>query len=95
MNRRHLVKTLLAMPAAAAQEAARRTAGLPRLTIKDVKVIKTTGGARYRWVFLKIITSEPGLYGIGSANNAFQTDGDRGAGEPFEAVADGQGSGSD
>ena len=74
MNRRHLVKTLLAMPAAAAQEAARRTAGLPRLTIKDVKVIKTTGGARYRWVFLKIITSEPGLYGIGSANNAFQTD---------------------
>jgi len=62
------------MPAAAAQEAARRTTGLPRLTIKDVKIIKTSGGARYRWVFLKIITSEPGLYGIGSANNAYQTD---------------------
>ena len=49
-------------------------AGLPRLAIKDVKVIKTTGGGRYRWVFLKIVTSEPGLYGIGSANNAYQTD---------------------
>ena len=25
-------------------------------------------------MFLKIITSEPGLYGIGTANNAFQTE---------------------
>src|SRR5258705_5150301 len=45
----------------------------PPLTIKDVKVITTSAGARYRWVFLKIITSEAGLYGIGSANNAYQT----------------------
>jgi mannonate dehydratase len=74
MNRRKLLKSLVAMPAAAAQEVTRRTTGLPRLTIKDVRVIKTTGGARYRWVFLKIITSEPGLYGIGSANNLFQTE---------------------
>ena len=74
MNRRALLKSMVAMPAAAAQEATRRTTGLPRLTIKDVKIIKTTGGARYRWVFLKIITSEPGLYGIGSANNLFQTE---------------------
>lgn len=36
-------------------------------------MITTSGGARYRWIFLKIITSEPGLYGIGSASNHFQT----------------------
>ena len=47
--------------------------GLPPLTIKDVKVITTSGGRNYRWVFLKIITSEPGLYGIGSANDNYQT----------------------
>jgi mannonate dehydratase len=46
---------------------------LPQLTIKDVKVITTSGGRNYRWVFVKIITSEPGLYGIGSANNNYQT----------------------
>jgi len=65
MNRRTLLQSLFAAPA---------LAGLPKLTIKDVKVITTSGGARYRWVFLKIITSEPGLHGIGSANNLFQTD---------------------
>jgi mannonate dehydratase len=76
LNRRLFAKSLLAapaIPAAVAQEAARRTTGLPPLTIKDVKVITTSAGARYRWVFLKIITSEAGLYGIGSANNAYQT----------------------
>lgn len=62
-----------AIPAAAAQEASRRMAGLPPLTIREVKVIATSGGARYRWVFVKILTSEPGLYGIGSASNHFQT----------------------
>jgi mannonate dehydratase len=61
------------IPAAVAQEVAKRTNGLAPLTIKDVKVISTTGGGRYRWVFLKIITSEPGLYGIGSANNNYET----------------------
>ncbi len=60
-------------PEAAAQEAAKRTNGLPSLTIKDVKVITTTAGGNYRWVFLKIVTSEPGLYGIGSANNNYET----------------------
>ena len=45
---------------------------MPRLIIKDVKVITTAAGGNYRWVFLKIITSEPGLYGIGSANNQYQ-----------------------
>ncbi|MEZ5356854.1 MAG: enolase C-terminal domain-like protein [Bryobacteraceae bacterium] len=62
-----------AMPAGAAQQAARATRALPPLTIKDAKVIATSGGARYRWIFLKIITSEPGLYGIGSASNHYQT----------------------
>ncbi|MEJ7609396.1 MAG: hypothetical protein WKF37_24760 [Bryobacteraceae bacterium] len=28
---------------------------------------------KYRWTFLKIETSEPGLYGISSASNHFQT----------------------
>ena len=46
--------------------------GLPPLTIKEVKVISTSGGRNYRWIFVKIITSEPGLYGIGSAGNHFQ-----------------------
>ncbi len=77
MNRREFGKSLLAAnvaaPLAAAQEtAARATKGLPALTIKDVKVITTSGGRRSRWVFLKIITSEPGLWGIGSANNNYQ-----------------------
>ncbi len=61
------------IPQASAQEAAKRTTGLPPLTIKDVKVITTTAGGNYQWVFLKIVTSEPGLYGIGSANNNYET----------------------
>jgi len=61
------------MPLAAQEQVARRTVGLPPLTIKDVKVIPTSGGRNYRWIFVKIITSEPGLYGIGSASNHFQT----------------------
>lgn len=75
-NRRQFAKSLLAAPAiplAAAQEADRRTNGLPPLKIKDAKVITTSGGRNYRWVFLKIETSEPGLHGIGSACNHFQT----------------------
>ena len=77
MNRRELLRNAFAalpfIPAAAAQDYAKRTAGYPALTIKDVQVIKTSGGSNYRWVFLKIVTSEPGLYGIGSANNNYQT----------------------
>ncbi len=67
MNRRNFLTNLLAAPALST------AAGLPPLTIKDVKVISTGAGRRYRWVFLKVITSEPGLWGIGSANNHFQT----------------------
>src|SRR5262245_27299946 len=76
MNRRRPAKALLAAPVVAPsvpQEVSRRENGLPPLTIKDVKVITTSGGANYRWVFLKILTSEPGLHGIGSANNNYQT----------------------
>src|SRR5437879_3474261 len=76
MQRRDFFKTLLAapaMPAVAAAQYNDRLKGLPPLTIKDAKVIMTNGGRGYRWTFLKIITSEAGLYGIGSANDSFQT----------------------
>src|SRR6185436_1147231 len=76
MERRDFFKGLLAAPvmsAAAADNYQDRMKGLPPLTIKDVKVITTSGGRNYRWVFLKIITSEAGLYGIGSANDNYQT----------------------
>jgi mannonate dehydratase len=76
MERRKLLKGILAAPAmtvASAQDFSNRVKGLPPLTIKDVKVITTSGGRNYRWVFLKVITSEPGLYGIGSANDNYQT----------------------
>ena len=77
MNRRELLKSaavsLPLLSVAGAQEVAARRNGLPPLTIKDCKVITTSGGSHYRWIFLKIITSEPGLYGIGSANNNYET----------------------
>src|SRR5438445_13756393 len=76
MQRRDFFKGLLAapvMPAAATAQYNNRLKGLPPLTIKDCKVIMTNGGRGYRWVFLKIVTSEAGLYGIGSANDSFQT----------------------
>ena len=57
------------MPAVAAQQYAGRTRGLPPLTIREVRAIPTSPGGRYQWVFLKIITSEPGLHGLGSASN--------------------------
>jgi mannonate dehydratase len=69
MRRRDLLAGAAAMPALAAQQYTSRTRGLPRLTIKEAKVIATSGGHGYQWVFLKLITSEPGLYGLGSASN--------------------------
>ena len=77
IDRRLFGKTLLAapaIPAAAEQQSQQRASGLPPLTIKDAKVITTSGGGRYRWIFLKLITSEPGLHGIGSANNNYQAE---------------------
>lgn len=75
IHRRQLLKAFAGaavLPPAVAQDVARRANGVPALTIQDVKVITTSAGGRYRWVFLKIITSEPGLYGIGTANNNYQ-----------------------
>jgi len=58
---------------AAAARYAHAVRGLPDLKITAVKAIPTSAGARYRWVFLKVLTSESGLYGIGSASNVNQT----------------------
>jgi mannonate dehydratase len=77
MNRRELLQAAAAslplIASAGAQQIAEKSNRLPPLTIKDCKIITTNGGGKYRWVFLKIMTSEPGLYGIGSACNHFET----------------------
>ncbi len=83
MQRRDFCRGLLALPtlapsASAAETYAQRARGLPRLTIREVRVIATSAGGEYQWVFLKVITSEPGLYGLGSASNVMQ---------PFSVVA--------
>ena len=58
---------------AVAERFARAARALPDLKITGVKAIPTSAGSGYRWVFLKVLTSEPGLYGIGSASNTNQT----------------------
>ena len=68
--RRNFLKGALLMAAGRYAQAVR---GLPELKITGVKVIPTGAGANYQWVFLKVLTSEPGLYGIGSASNVNQT----------------------
>lgn len=64
-----------ALPAAwmvrAADLYAQATRGLRALEITNVKVIGTSPGRGYSWVFVKVETSEPGLYGIGSANDRY------------------------
>ena len=65
MRRRDFLKGFAALYAA-------RTRGLPPLTIREVKVFALSPGGRGRWVLVKIQTSEPGLYGIGSASNFYQ-----------------------
>jgi mannonate dehydratase len=72
MTRRQFWKAATSMPVAAAQLYAQRTRGLPPLTIKEVKVIATSANV-FPWVFVKVITSDPGLYGLGSANNLEQS----------------------
>ena len=47
------------------QAAAKSSRGLPPLKITDVRVIVTSPGRNY--VLVKILTSEPGLYGVGDA----------------------------
>src|SRR5262249_41023479 len=70
MLRREFTKATLAFAAAPYLRAVK---GLPPLKITGVKAIPTSPGHDYQWVFLKIMTSEPGLYGIGSASNLFHT----------------------
>jgi len=48
MTRRNVLKSLAAMPAAAAELYAQRTRGLPPLTIKEARVITTSAGGRYQ-----------------------------------------------
>jgi len=55
-----------ARPIPAAAQAARR--GLPALKITDVKVILTQPAAD-QLVIVKVLTSEPGLYGVGCATH--------------------------
>lgn len=74
MTRRELIKLTSAGSLAAIASAQQASKGLPPLTITGAKVIATSAGRNAQWVFLKLLTSEPGLYGIGSAsniNNAF------------------------
>ena len=52
-----------------AQEAQARK-GLPRLKITKVRTIQTRPNAA--WSIVKLETSEPGLYGIGSASDMFR-----------------------
>ena len=63
MRRRDFTKA--AFLVAAAERYARAARGLPELKITEVRAIPTSAGRNYQWVFLKVITSEPGLYGIG------------------------------
>jgi len=55
-------------PLQTAQEAVRR--GLPPLKITDVKVILTQMESSTHYVIVKVLTSEPGLYGLGCATHA-------------------------
>src|SRR3954447_7863890 len=75
MNRRNVMKGLGAVgsglmaapgPLAQAQETARR--GLPPVKITDIKTILTQPGGDHL-VIVKVMTSEPGLYGIGCATH--------------------------
>lgn len=53
-------------PLADAREAARK--GMPPLKITDVKIIATAPSGS-NWTIVKVETSEPGLYGLGSATH--------------------------
>ncbi|MDQ2777276.1 MAG: hypothetical protein M3Y57_20520 [Acidobacteriota bacterium] len=66
MLRRDFGKAALAFTFAS-ERYARASVGLAPLKITDVKAIPTR-----QWVFLKVFTSEPGLYGIGSTSNAYE-----------------------
>ncbi len=71
LQRRDFLGRLLLTPWWAQRVYAQAIRGLPPLEIEDVKVIATSPTANRSWIFVKVITSEPGLHGLGSANNAF------------------------
>jgi len=68
MERRDALKSFLAAPALlpAAVEASRR--GMPPVKITDVQVILTQPDGNHA-VIVKVLTSEPGLYGLGCATH--------------------------
>lgn len=70
LKRRQFLHSLIAAPwlLRASNLYAQATNGLPGLKIKDIKVIATSPRRGYSWVFIKVYTNEPGLYGVGSAN---------------------------
>src|SRR6202034_3257555 len=53
-------------PLAQARDAARK--GMPPLKITDVQII-ATAPSHSNWTIVKVLTSEPGLYGLGSATH--------------------------
>ena len=73
LNRRSLLKGLLTAPwwLRAQEIHAQASRGSAPLKIKDIKVIATSPRSSLRWVFIKVLTSEDGLYGLGSANCAY------------------------
>ncbi|MCX6624643.1 MAG: hypothetical protein NTY38_27000 [Acidobacteria bacterium] len=66
MNRRDALSLFGAAPALAAGSQASR--GLPPLKITDVQTILTQPGGDHL-VIVKVLTSEPGLYGLGCATH--------------------------
>ena len=68
LNRRSLLKGLLTAPwwLRAQEIHAQASRGSAPLKIKDIKVIATSPRSSLRWVFIKVLTSEDGLYGLGS-----------------------------
>jgi mannonate dehydratase len=58
----------LPSPIEAAQQAVRR--GMPPVKITDVKVILIQMESSTHYVIVKVLTSEPGLYGLGCATHA-------------------------
>lgn len=70
VTRRKFLKGLTVAPCmlSASDLLTKAARGQPPLKITDVKVIGTSPGRGYSWVFIKVLTNEPGLYGIGSAN---------------------------
>ncbi len=70
LTRRQVLQAAVAVPwlTSVSKGAAQVGRGEKPLTIEDVKVIATSPRPSYSWIFIKVLTSEPGLYGLGSAN---------------------------